>query len=114
MIRNTKKPAVPYVSFEGESVDNKRAMILGKNDRNELDLDCQGKRISLPPYFLIPDHPRGDNQKVVVLDGDNKGKLYKTIKGRNYPPSFELSPIQRRKRSAELSMTYTSLALVDS
>jgi hypothetical protein len=112
-IRNTRSSEVPFVSYNGQSVQNQRAMITGQRQGNLLELNMGGQLVHLPSHFLIPDHPSKDNQTVVVLEGEKKGNAYKTMKVAASPNAFELSPLHRRKRKGELTMESSKLAVAD-
>ena len=114
-IRNTRPSEVSYVSFEGQSVDGRKAMI---SDRLAHSLELiliggTGQTIFLAPHFLIPDHPTKDKQVVVVLEGERKGQAFKTIAMKDNPTRFGLSPIALTKRKALLEMDSSKLAIAD-
>ena len=91
-----------------------RAMITGRVFDDKLEVDViRGARVLLAPHFLIPQHPDKDNQLVVVLEGERKGQLFKTMKIEGNPRRFKLSPALKRKRQAELEMDANQLALSD-
>jgi len=112
-IRNTRPFEVPFVSFNGQSVQNQRAMITGQRQGSLLELNMAGQLVHLPSHFLIPDHPTKDNQTVVVLEGEKKGHSYKTMKVAESPTAFKLSPLHLRKRKGELTMESRKLVVAD-
>jgi hypothetical protein len=100
MIRNTRPDILPFVKYNEQSVQDEKAMLMGGRQGDELELHVvrSGSTVYLPPHFLVPLHPTGDNQAVVALEGPQEGKMFKTIKKRESPTVFGISPISARKR----------------
>jgi hypothetical protein len=100
MIRNTRPDVLPFVKYNEQSVQDEKAMLTGgrRGDELELNIIRSGSTVYLPSHFLIPLHPTGDNQPVVALEGPQEGKLFKTMKKKESPTVFGISPIAARKR----------------
>jgi hypothetical protein len=113
-IQNTRPNEPPFVAYQGQSVQGNRAMVTGQVCGDKLEVDVvKGSRVFLAPHFLIPQHPNKDNQLVVVLEGERKGELFKTMKIAENPGRFNLSKASIRKRRAVLEMDATQLAVSD-
>ena len=114
-IRNTKPNKVRYVSAGSHHVQDKKAMITDDLLLSALGLDVTGvnERVYLAPHFLIPAHPVKDNQTVVVLEGEKKGEVFKTVWFQESPARFKLSPFMLTKRKGGLEMEASRLVLSD-
>jgi hypothetical protein len=114
-IRNTKPNEVRYVSAGSHPVQDKKAMVTDDWLSSALGLDVAGvsERVYLPPHFLIPAHPTKDNQTVIVLEGEKKGEVFKTVRVQESPARFKLSPFMLTKRKGGLEMEACKLALSD-
>ncbi len=114
-IRNTKPQEVPFVKCGTECVENEEGMIKGlESGYVLLHLTRRGQTVMVDPKFLIPVVPTNEKQAVVVLSGEHKGKVFKTMKpSKESPSDFPLSPYELRRRKAVITMNVEELVRCD-
>ncbi|KAF8323663.1 hypothetical protein F5887DRAFT_927174 [Amanita rubescens] len=114
-IRNTKPQEVPVVMFGSESVENDEGMIKGiESGLVLLHLTRRSRMILMDPEFLIPVMPTNEKQTVVVLFGEHKGQVFKTMKpSKESPSDFPLSPYALHRRKAMVTINAENLARCD-
>jgi hypothetical protein len=116
-IRNTRPQEVPVVMFGTECVQNDEGMISGIESAGGpvfVHLTRRGHTVLMDPKFLIPVMPTGEKQTAVVLSGEHKGRVFKTMKpSKESPTDFPLSPHSLRRRKAAITMNAENLARCD-
>jgi hypothetical protein len=116
-IRNTRPGEVPVVMFGTESVQNEQGMITSleiESGRVFVHLTRRGHTVLMDPKFLIPVMPTSEKQVVVVLSGEHKGQVFKTMKPSEESQTvFPLSPHALRRRKAAITMNAENLARCD-
>jgi hypothetical protein len=114
-IRNTNSQEVPVVMCGTESVENEEGMIRGlESGRVLVHLTQRGRTVLTDPKFLIPVMPTNEKQVVVVLSGEHKGKVFKTMKpSKESPSDLPLSPHELCRRKAVVTMNAESLSRCD-
>ncbi len=99
-----------------ECVQNEEGMIKGLIDsgRVVVHLTRRGHQVLVDPEFLIPVIPTKEKQAVVVLSGEHKGRVFKTMKpSKESPSDFPLSPHELRRRKAVITMNAENLSRCD-
>jgi len=101
--------------FGSESVENDEGMIKGiESGLVLLHLTRRSRMILMDPEFLIPVMPTNEKQTVVVLFGEHKGQVFKTMKpSKESPSDFPLSPYALHRRKAMVTINAENLARCD-
>ncbi|KAF8335501.1 hypothetical protein F5887DRAFT_1079142 [Amanita rubescens] len=114
-IQNTNSQEVPVVMYGTESVQNEEGMIKGlESGRVLIHLTRRGHTVLMDPKFLIPVMPTNEKQVVVVLSGEHKGKVFRTMKpSKESPSDFPLLPHELLRRKAVVTMNAENLSRCD-
>jgi hypothetical protein len=111
-VRNTKPdPFSVGPGFQRGNYDNARGLVHSvMNDNAEVRLTHRNTTQFIPVRYLFPEKPTKKKQKVVVLEGDHKGRVFST----GEPTIDGMVPLFRAaaKRS-DLTIEATKLARID-